>query len=118
MARESREVWTKRVERWRDSGLSAGEFAAEIGVNANSLRAWSWRINAEPRRAVANPTTSAVESLQWVEVGATPPPARDAHCAATASTEKLDLVLASGMVVRVPAGFEPEALRRLLAVVG
>jgi hypothetical protein len=35
-----------------------------------------------------------------------------------AATEKLKLVLASGLTVRAPAHFEPEALRRLLAAVG
>jgi hypothetical protein len=31
MGRESREVWEKRLARWRESGLSAREFAAEVG---------------------------------------------------------------------------------------
>lgn len=47
MARESREVWLKRVERWRESGLSAAEFANEVGINAGSLRHWGWRANAD-----------------------------------------------------------------------
>jgi hypothetical protein len=34
MAREKREVWVKRVERVAESGLTANEFAAEIGVGA------------------------------------------------------------------------------------
>ena len=37
MARESREEWAKRAERWRDSGLRAAEFAAEVGVNPWTL---------------------------------------------------------------------------------
>jgi hypothetical protein len=32
MERVSREAWAKRVERWRGSGLTAAEYAAEIGV--------------------------------------------------------------------------------------
>ncbi len=32
-----REQWAKRVERWKDSGLTAKEFAAETGINAQSL---------------------------------------------------------------------------------
>jgi hypothetical protein len=34
MARERRDVWEKRVERWRESGLTAQEYAAEIGVES------------------------------------------------------------------------------------
>jgi hypothetical protein len=37
MARDTRTVGAKRVERLADSGLTAKEFAAEIGVNANTL---------------------------------------------------------------------------------
>ncbi len=44
MDRTSREEWAKRVERWRDSGLTAAEFAAELGINAHSLSWWKWRL--------------------------------------------------------------------------
>jgi hypothetical protein len=37
MAREKREVWAKRVQRWADSRLTAKEFASETGVNENTL---------------------------------------------------------------------------------
>lgn len=36
-ARVEREEWAKRVERWRDSGLKAAEFAAELGINPRTL---------------------------------------------------------------------------------
>src|SRR4051794_32377521 len=49
MARESREVWLKRVERWRESGLSVKEFARELGINAHTLAGWRWRLRAEDR---------------------------------------------------------------------
>jgi hypothetical protein len=113
MGRESREVWTKRVERWRDSGLSAGEFAAEIGVNANSLRHWGWRVGrGRTGREVASVSKAP---LTWVEVAA---PTEREERKSEVSVEKLELVLPSGLLVRVPTRFEPEGLRRLLAVVG
>jgi hypothetical protein len=37
MSRASRAEWAKRVERWKDSGLSAKEFAAETGVKSLAL---------------------------------------------------------------------------------
>jgi len=37
------ERMAKRIARWQDSGLSADEFAAEIGVNAGTLRSGSTR---------------------------------------------------------------------------
>lgn len=116
MGRESREVWTKRVERWGDSGLSATEFAAEVGVNANTLQSWGWRLGAEQRRAV--PPAPRVEPLKFVEVAAPTTEGEPAPSPPSLPAEKLELVLASGLLVRVPTRFEPEALRRLLAVVG
>jgi hypothetical protein len=35
----SREVWLQRVERWCQSGLSAAEFATEVGIDAGSFEA-------------------------------------------------------------------------------
>jgi orotate phosphoribosyltransferase-like protein len=39
MARTTPTEWAKRVERWRDSGLAAKEFASEINVSAGTLTA-------------------------------------------------------------------------------
>jgi DNA-binding CsgD family transcriptional regulator len=38
--RTARAEWAKRVERWKDSGLTAKEFAAELGINPRSLVFW------------------------------------------------------------------------------
>lgn len=122
MKRESRAIWSKRVERWHDSGLSAKEFANETGVNENTLKNWGWRISAEKRaaegEAAAQHTPHVdVEAMHFVEVAAAPTSEETPPPAATPS-DKLELVLASGMTVRVPANFEVAALRRLLTVVG
>ena len=117
MARESREVWFKRVERWRESGLSAAEFATEVGINAGSLRHWGWRVNADRRHEAAK-RVSSEDALTFVEVAAPPAEPSPVPAAANAAPEKLELVLVSGMVMRIPPGFAVEALRRLLAVVG
>jgi hypothetical protein len=117
MARESREVWIKRVERWRESGLSAAEFATEVGINAGSLRHWGWRVNADRRSEVAKGPRSK-DALTFVEVSAPTAESSPQPPPANAAPEKLELVLASGVVVRVPRVFDAAALRRLLAIVG
>src|SRR5262245_41685919 len=116
MGRDSREVWEKRVERWRDSGLTAKEFASEVGVNAKRLQNWSWRLAAERRRAAREVASApaSVQSLQFVEVATT---------ATSAASEQpqsspFEIVLVSGATVRIPARFEADGLRRLLAVIG
>lgn len=54
----------------------------------------------------------------WVEVAVPSKEREAAPPSPNPPTEKLELVLTSGMTVRVPARFDAEALRRLLAVVG
>jgi transposase len=96
MAAGSREVWAKRVARWRASGLTAAEFARRHRLAEASLKWWKWKLGST-RRAPA-----PVSPLTFVEMTA---PMR---------RESLELVLASGVEVRVPADFDEGALARLL----
>src|SRR6187551_1305689 len=70
--RESRETWAKRVRRWRESGLTSGEFCAEVDLNPHTLIYWAWRLRKEgnllPEKAERKaqkpkvpPTTAAVK---------------------------------------------------------
>jgi hypothetical protein len=43
----SRNTWAKRVRRWKESGLSAKQFAAEIAVSAHSLTSWKRKLNLD-----------------------------------------------------------------------
>jgi transposase-like protein len=45
----SAEQRAKWVERWRDSGLTAQEFAAEAGLKATALYYWSSQLSASAR---------------------------------------------------------------------
>jgi hypothetical protein len=47
--RVGREEWAKRVQRWRDSGLTCAEFAAELGINPRTLTYWKWVLEKEAR---------------------------------------------------------------------
>src|SRR5262249_20424806 len=113
MGRESREVWAKRVERWHESGLSAKEFAAELGVKAKTLHDWSWRLSAK-RQTVEE---AKVDARQFIEVAAPEGGHAPERPTRRTAMEKIELVLESGLTIRVPARFEAEALRRVLAVV-
>jgi hypothetical protein len=104
MGRDARATWAKRVERWRASGLSAAEFAAEIGVNARTLTYSKWKLGR------AEPHAESSGRAEFVEVVA---PARGA-----AVCEQLEVVLESGVVVRVPARFDADALRRVVVALG
>lgn len=111
MSRDAREVWAKRIERWKDSGLTAREFAAETGINANSLTHWRWKLTAEakPRKPRSiTPAPSAAEPHFVEVVTAAPVPA--------SALEPIEVVLVSGLRLRVPIHFDETALRRLVVV--
>lgn len=112
MARESRETWTKRIERWRESGLTAKEFATEIGVNAGTLTHWRYRLAAETRGSAPHTAGTSKGALSFIEVKTSAGAAEPASHAPPA----FEIVLASGAVVRVPAHFDAATLRRLLDV--
>src|SRR5262245_17895954 len=126
MARDGHEVWAKRVERWRESGLTAKEFAAELGVNANTLAHWGWRLRQDmerPKRRRRGPV--GAKAAGWVEVvagDATRSAIETVHVASAPAAAPpkavwFEMVLGGGRVLRVPADFDDGALGRLLAVV-
>jgi hypothetical protein len=113
MDRTSREEWAKRVERWGDSGLTAKEYAAELGIKAHTLSWWKWRLSSESlakgkglharlRRATTD--RAAVTPLTFVEM------------TSAAAPEAFEVVLRSSVRIRVPSTFDGPTLARLLDV--
>ena len=106
--RTSAEEWQKRVERWRDSGLPAEQFAAELGINAGTLKFWGYKLNKAKREAagMAAPVKKKrpVRVPSFVEVRT------------TASAPAFDVELGNGRRLRVPTDFDVDALGRLLSV--
>lgn len=122
-SRVAREEWAKRVERWRDSGLSCAEFAAELGVNPRTLTYWKWMFNKEARGEPRVWPTRKTRGLRASrELRASEPPR--ALAAVTGLVEvqavprdgRFELELGAGRRLRVPATFDAADLRRLLDV--
>lgn len=119
-SRLAREEWAKRVERWRESGLTSAEFAAELGINPRTLTYWKWVLGKEARGEkrewpsrkrggrAGRPPTRGAESRpalpEFVEV----------HAAA--GDARFELELGAGRRLHVPASFDATELRRLLDV--
>jgi transposase len=106
-ARLDRDEWRRRVERWKDSGLTAKEFAAKTGLNAGTLQFWQCKLKRGERPARSArpkpPEHAILSSLVEVHVPTT-----------TVVDHRFEIELGNGRRVRVTAGFEPAALKALL----
>lgn len=112
MAKTSRDVWAKRVERWQDSKLTAKEFAEEIGVNPRTLSHWKWMLGRQSQSAAKRTKKKSkrrkqVPTTTFREINVTP----------LVATAAIEVVLDERKVVRVAGAFDEEVLRRVLDVV-
>jgi hypothetical protein len=96
------------VRRLAESGLSAKEFADELGVNVHTLNGWKSKL-APASEVVRMPRK---QSVAFVEVVA--PTGRQHDCEDEAGDERFELVLRGDMKLRIPPRFDSGALRRLV----
>jgi len=59
----TREEWAKRVERWKDSGLSLGEYSREVGISASSIMCWKRRLDADANTTPGERRTRLAERM-------------------------------------------------------
>lgn len=101
-----------QVRAWTASGLSAAEFAPQVGVSPSTLAWWRWKLRREraalSRRRRARGRAKA--PLTFVEIA--PEPA----AAEARASSPLELQLAD-VTLRIPEGFEERTLARVLQVV-
>lgn len=103
--RTSRDEWRKRVERWKDSGLTAEQYANELGINAKTLQFWKYKL-AKPTSSARRSKPPRIETaLPLIEMRPV-----------SAEGGAFELELSGGKRLRIPVTFEVEALERLLAV--
>jgi hypothetical protein len=99
------------VRRWEESGLTAREFAAEMGINPRTLAYWKWRLGKDAAETVdreASPAPARVSALSFVEVQAEP-------VRGEADAASLELVVGRYRLA-LGHGFDAEVLARLLDV--
>lgn len=110
-ARVGREEWAKRVERWRDSGLTTAEFAAELGISAKSLSYWAWTLKRE--------ATGTKREWPSKKRAATPGPASAVpgfvQVTAPEAMGRFELEV-RGLRLHIPTTFDAQQLRALLAI--
>jgi hypothetical protein len=119
MGRSTREEWAARVTRWKESGLTAAQFASEIGVKPGTLKWWSWQLHAKtassaPTRALAK--RAAAPITKTTKTATTITPLTFVEMTAAIETDRLEVVLPSSVRIRVRPGFDSTTLSRLLDV--
>lgn len=108
--RRRRGEWQALIEQWRRSGQSVGVFCADRDLRASTFSWWRWRLGSDQasESEPEPPILAAAESwLRWT-----------APASVTAGEEELafELRWPDGLALRVPEGFDPTALARLLSV--
>lgn len=93
--------WKQITEQWRRSGKAQREFCEEHGIKLSTLRYWIGRVkNAEEEN-------SQVKDLVCISL---PTP--------VAVRSEIILEVDDRYRIKLPAGFETEALKKILAVIG
>jgi transposase-like protein len=103
--------WRDMVRRWRRSGAPVRDFCAEHGLSEPSFYGWRRTIAERDERAARRTVDRGVRAAA-VELPAFVP----VQVASAPATSALEVVVATGRVVRVPPGFDAPTLRSLLAV--
>jgi transposase-like protein len=97
----SSQRWQQRLKRFRDSGLTVTAFCDREGISAASFYAWR-------RRLQADPTPPDADTPRLVPVRVVIPPAR----------APVELVLPTGLVLRLTPDTDLDWLRQLLPLLG
>ena len=109
--RVDREEWAKRVERWRDSGLTTAEFAAELGINPKTLTYWAWTLK---REASGQRRVWSVKKKPFA-AGAAQTGQAFVELPGNGSTARFELEV-RGRRLHIPSAFDAQQLRALLEI--
>lgn len=117
-----REQWCRRVEQWRNSGKTAGEFAKKAGLNEKTFKHWIYMLGAGGGGRGGHSKSSTVGSRVKrstsvrSESGVSPNCLVELQPVVVASESHFELELGKGRRLRVPAQFDPQVLKRLISV--
>jgi len=98
------QLWQQRLERFQISGLSVKDFSASEGVSVPSFYSWKRRLAPPSAQSHGSRSDSSPSFIPLRLVADTAVP--------------LQLVLPSGVVLRIAVGCDEQLLGRVLALLG
>jgi hypothetical protein len=93
--------WRDLIARWKRTGVTVSDFCADQGVSVASFYAWKRELAARDQTVTL--TTTPMPTFVPLRV---------------APSDTIEVVLKSGVVVRVPVGVDPLAVAQLVAALG
>jgi hypothetical protein len=112
--RQKERLWRKLTREQARSGLSVREFCESRGLVEGSF--YFWRRELQARDAEHEQTDATQASSPMGAASPSPPFAAVNVSGLESRSSAIELVLSSGMRLRVPVGFDPQTLRELLSV--
>ena len=96
------QFWRNSLADWKASGLTVREFCRQRDLHESAFYVWRRQLAHRDRRPASESTTGATPTPAFVPVR-------------VVGTDPLEVVVASGQVVRVEPGFDPAHLRAVVA---
>jgi hypothetical protein len=115
-------LWRELVQRWRRSGQTVRDFCAAHGLSEANFYAWRRTIDQRDRQADRLRERTAQRQHHGSRRGSasqaehSPTFVQVKLGAVEATSPGIEVVVGPGRIVRVPAGFDADTLRQLLAV--
>ena len=106
--RHARSWWASTVVRWRDSGLSAPDFAAREGVSARTLTWWSSTLRRGTRAKRGSMELATVAPIEIEVPRSASASSRGAHVE----------IMTGDVVVRVEVGTDVQYVGALVSALG
>jgi hypothetical protein len=115
--------WARLIDQWRASGLSLHAFCSQEGLKRATMQNWVYKTPLkqaleQARRQAGAADTSGQNSPPRPEPSPAFLPIRITEAAVSAVPDRtgVEIVLGPGRRIVVGAGFDPETLRRVVAV--
>ncbi len=109
--------WAALIDQWQDSGLSLPAFCQRRGLNPGTMRGWVYK---RDQRLAVERARREVHDDRATDEAPSAPAFLPVHLAEPLPIPTpgpgIEVVLGPGRRIAVGPGFDPETLRRVLAV--